>query len=366
MTIRQRAEKGILKIAEKMLLPITFDRLLIERRRRINKVTGYYPEAVFFSKMKSDKKYCVVRYARPTFALMAAGIQYIFCYHQLVERGYIPLIDIEFVYSYKQGRLGENNIWDLCFEQPITVKEAVEQPYVLAAGSFFSCTDDPEICLDINDNVKDHFIHVRKDNFREYYAKVKKYVDPIWKVKPEIIEEVEKNVWSKVKGFRVLGVFLRENFTKDIHLENEADQAVFGNHPLLPGVIETVEIIKTKLQDWKYDFIFLSTIYEDSLQAFIDEFGDKVICIDRKRMHFSDERITNFGMSEKEFYEIYLSDQFSNEEMIKTYLEEIIMLSQCDYLIGGASSGMAAALTMNGGKYEDIYILEDARKIQRY
>lgn len=366
MTIRQRAEKGILKIAEKMLPPTTFDRLLIERRRRLNKVTGYYPEAVFFSKEKSEKKYCVVRYTCPTFALMAAGIQYVFCYHQLVERGYIPLIDIEYAYSYRQGRLGEINIWDLCFEQPIPVKEAADQAYVLAAGRLFSYSDDSRVCFDINGDVSDHFIHVRKENFREYYAKVKKYVDPIWKVKPEIIMELEEKVWNKVEGHKVLGVFLRENFTKDISFKNKADQAVFGNHPLLPGVRETVKIIKTELQDWKYDFIFLSTLYEDSLQIFREEFGDKVVCIDRQRMHFSDERIANFGMSEKELYEVYLTNQHVNERWTKTYLEEIIALSKCDYLVGGASSGMAAALTMNGGNYEDIYILEDARKIQRY
>lgn len=366
MTIRQKAEKGILKIAEKILPPTTFDRFLIERRRRINKVIGYYPEAVFFSKGKSEKKYCIVRYTYPVFALMAAGIQYIFCYHQLVERGYIPLIDIEFAYSYRQGRLGENNIWDLCFEQPISVKEAVDQAYVLATGGLFSYSDAPRVCLDINSDMNDHFIHVRKDNFREYYAKVKKYVAPIWKVKPEIILELEEKEWNKVKGYRVLGVFLRESFTKDISPKNEADKAVYGNHPLLPGVREIVGIIKTGLQDWNYDFIYLSTMYEDSLQIFREEFGDKVVCIERHRLHFSDEPILSFDMSEKELYEQYLINQHVDEKITRTYLEEIIALSRCDYLIGGASSGMAAALTMNGGKYEDIYILEDARKIQRY
>ena len=49
-----------------------------------------------------------------------------------------------------------------------------------------------------------------------------------------------------------------------------------------------------------------------------------------------------------------------------TYLKEIIALSQCNYFIGGASSGAAIALTMNGGEYEDIYLLEDIRKINRY
>lgn len=366
MMIRQKAEKWILKIAEKALLPTTFDRLLLERRRRINKVAGYYPEAVFLSKGKSETKYCVVRYTLPTFALMAAGIQYVFCYHQLRERGYIPLIDIEYAYSFKQGKIGENNIWDLCFEQPITVKEAANEPYVLVTGDLLSYSDDPKVCQEINNDIRDHFIHVRKDNFREYYARAKKYIDPIWKVKPEIVTEFEKKVWDKVRGHRVLGVFLRENFTKDVCFDNQADKDVFVNHPLLPGVRETIEIIKTQLQGWKYEFIFLSTIYEDSLQIFREEFDDIVICIDRQRMKIKDKRPTSFGMSEKELYEISVERQEKNEEITKMYLEEIMALSRCNYLIGGASSGMAAALTLNGGEYEDIYILQDARKIKRY
>ena len=39
---------------------------------------------------------------------------------------------------------------------------------------------------------------------------------------------------------------------------------------------------------------------------------------------------------------------------------------RCTYFLGGPCSGSAVALTMNGGKYEDIYILEDKRKITRY
>ena len=71
-------------------------------------------------------------------------------------------------------------------------------------------------------------------------------------------------------------------------------------------------------------------------------------------------------MSEKEEYEAFRSNLPYYTNLVKTYLKEIIALSRCDYLLGGGSSGMAAALVMNGGKYDDIYILEDARKIKRY
>lgn len=367
MRMRENIEKAILRTAEKILPCTTFDRLLIERRRRINKVTGYYPQAVFLSKKRSKKKYCVVRFTTPTFALMAAGIQYVFCYYQLVERGYIPLLDIENAYSYQQGQLGEHNAWDMLFKQPISVNKVVNEPYVLATGELVSFADDPQICMDLNNDGRDHFIHVKKENYREYYAKAKKYTDPIWQVKDEVIEELNAEMWNRVKDYRVLGVFLREDFSRDVHHQNKADEIVYSNHPLLPGVKEIIAIIKDELPEWRYDFIFVSTMYIDSLKLFQEEFGNKVICIERERMNIINATpIINFEMNEREAHEASLEKLYLSDNINRSYLKEIIALSRCNYFVGGPSSGSAAVLTMNGGKYDDIYILEDSRKIKRY
>lgn len=365
MRVRQCIENLIMKVVERILPRTTFDRLLIERRRRINKVTEYYPYAFFLSKKKSKKKYCVVRYSFPNMALIAAGIQYIFCYHQLVERGYIPIIDIENDFSFKQGRLGEHNIWDVCFKQPITAKEVANERYVLATGELFSYSDDPQICLDLNGDSSDHFVHVRKEDFREYYAKVNKYTEPIWQVKDEILAELNEEIWNKVCRHRVLGVFLREDFSRDISHKSESDEAVYRNHPLMPGVKEVIEIIRTQLNEWKYDFIFLSTVYQESVEQFKEAFGNKLIYIERDRALINDEPLY-FSMNEREVYEDQQANLAYYENRSKTYLKDIVALSRCNYLIGGPSSGMAAALVMNGGKYDDIFILEDARKIPRY
>lgn len=367
MNRKQLIEKRVLSLIEKILPYTIYDRIIIERRRRINNVVGYYPHAVFFSKKKSNEKYCIVRYSASTMGLMAAGIQYIFCYHRLVERGYIPIIDIEYTYSYKQGKLGEANIWDACFEQPISAKDAMTQRYVLATGELFSYSDDPRTCLELNGNIHDHFIHVKKENFRSYYAKAKKYTEPIWKVKDELITELDEKNWKDISGHKILGILLRENFSKDYGHRKGREEEVYANHPLLPGVEEIISIIKKQLVEWKFDYIFLSTIYADSLERFKEEFGNKIISIDRKRMSLVNNASSyRWGMGEKELYEDIQSEAAIREEMAKSYLKEIIALSRCNYLLGGPSSGMAAALVMNGGKYEDIFVLEDERKINRY
>lgn len=366
MSFKRNVELFILKILEGALPNVVYDRLLIERRRRINHIQGYFPEAVFLSHKKSDIKYCIVRYTRPNFDLMAAGIQYVFCYHKLVERGYVPVIDIEYTYSFRQGRVGELNIWDECFEQPIPVKEIAKQPYVLATGLLFKYSDDPNVCLAINGDETDHFIHVKRENFREYYAKANELVKPIWKVKKELLEELDEEIWNKVRTQKVLGVFLRENFSKDVKYCTKEDEEVYNHHPLLPGVRETIEIINQELVSWEYDYILLSTMYKDSLEQFREVFGEKVLCIERERIYTDDITATNFSMGEQEEYEAYKNNISYYVNLVQTYLKEIVALSRCDYLLGGASSGMAAALTMNGGKYEDIYILKDEREIKRY
>ncbi len=360
--------KNILKVLEKIIPATTFDRILIERRRRlkVNNVTGYYPHAVFFSKKRSKEKYCVVRYTAPTFAMFAAGVQYVFCYYKLLEKGYIPLIDIEYAYSYRMGRLGEHNMWDLCFKQTIPVAEASKKSYVLATGDLLDYSDDPKVCYEINRDDEDHYIHVQKENYKEYYANAKKYIGPIWQVKDELLVELDAEIGNKLKGKKVLGVSLRECFTKDVKYETEEDKSVYGKHPLLPGVKETIEIVKRQLGEWECDFIFLATVYKESIELFKEEFGSKVICIERERMNINGAKMASFSMSEEEIYRANQKKRDYFDKMTISYVKEVVMLSKCDYLMGGASSGMAAALVMNGGKYKDIHILEDERKIQRY
>ncbi len=145
-------------------------------------------------------------------------------------------------------------------------------------------------------------------------------MEPIWQVKDELLADLDEELWNKVNGCKILGVFLRENFSKDVFYESREDRQVLANHPLLPGVRETIEIIKNQLFAWEYDFIFLSTMYIESLQRFRDEFGDKIICIERSRMSIKDNRLAYFGMSEKEIYEVFNSNPIQYINISQTYI----------------------------------------------
>ncbi len=365
--LKKWIDKNIVALAELLLSPAAFDRWTIERNRRGNRVKEYYPFAYVFAKGKSKEKYCVVRFSKSTFNLLAAGIQYVFWYHWLKERGYIPVIDIEYPYSYKQGRLGEANMWDWCFEQQITAKDAMTQKYVIATGYGFSPPDERKACLELNGDATDHFIHTRKENWREYYAAANRYVEPIWQLNETFKKEYARRIGHKLQGKRVLGVLLREEFSADVSTaSNSVIEEVYSNHPDLPTVDEVLNIIENELGTWRYDLIFLSTMYEDSVIAFKKAFGDKVTVIDRERRSFKNaKKGEDFILSEEVLYERDLKNNYFKDVTV-SYCAEIIALSKCDYFLGGPCSGSATALTMNGGKYEDIFILEDKRKIVRY
>lgn len=366
--MKRKVESFLLQIAEKILPPIAFDRCLLEWRRCVNHIDEYYPWAVFFSKKKAKEKYCVVRYTMPEMGLMAAGIQYVFVANWLKKRGYIPLIDIEYAYSYKQGRLGEDNSWDICFKQPITVREAVKAPYVLATGIGFSGKNDIKICNELNGDEMDHFIHTKKKDYRKYYAVAHKYAAPLWQIRDEIIEDCNCEIGHKIQGKRVLGVFMRETFSKEMNMKSTAvTEEIYSRHPDLPTVRETIAVIKNELKDWNYDLIFLSTIFEETIILFQKEFKEKVITLNRNRMTHreAEENVCFFEESDLKNYQTAKEMNRISETSI-SYIKELYLLSKCDYFLGGPSSGTVAAVTLNGGKYDDIYILEDANKIARY
>ena len=321
-------------------------------------------------KPRAKKKYYIFRYGIPSYGLFAAGLQYVFAYEWAISNGFIPVLDIESEYDFEHNRLGVSNLWDCCFEQEISVKEALGKDCVLVEA----IGGTPWIGYSnfgINDDKADHYIHITKEGaWRDYYARINKICKKSWVFKAEIMNIYKECYGSKINcGATVIGVALRENFSMDIapKLEGEAAK-VAVNHPLTIGVAETIELVREYMQKWQADKIFLSTLIQESVNQFVEAFGEKVICVDRQRMTVNEQIEANkaWDMNCKERYEHTKSiGDFVNNKTI-CYVYEVMGLAECDYLIASKSSGSAAALALNGGKYKDIYILPDAHNIKRY
>lgn len=328
-----------------------------------------YRFAYFVKRKRSKKKYCIFRFQLPDYMTFAAGIQYIFAYEYARSKGFIPVIDMEWEYCFHQYELGKDNAWEYCFNQPVSVEEALKKDYVLVETLGMPGTWLDQMCLDINGRKGDHWIHATQNNWREYYAKVNQYIQKSWTFKPELINEYQTKYGCKIEeGDRVLGVALRESFSSDAYNKMQAEaKKVFSEHPMCPGITETLELVHEHMKTWKCNKIFLSTMFQESLELFLQEFGDSVIYVDRDRNSLNDYKTKpdDWAMNNKEIYE-YHQKNSDIRNMTVTYTEEIIGLSKCDYLIAAKSSGSIAALAMNGGKYKDIYILPDKNNIERY
>ena len=329
-----------------------------------------YRAAYFHKKKKNAKeKYCIIRLQAPGLMTFAAAIQYIFVYEWAKNKGYIPVLDLEFEYNYMHNRLGEDNVWEYTFEQPISVKEALQKDWVLVESINVGDKWLPQTCLDINGKADDHYLHAVQDNWRNYYRKVHQYIEPIWTFKEDILDKYKTKYADKIRGENVLGVMLREAFSKEASekITDTWAKECYNQHPMAPDIYSTIEIVKECMKRWKCQKILLCTAYEESLEAFQREFGERfVLYIERKRCSLN-TMVTINDTIRMDAEEICARVQENGmDEIVRTYSYEVIALADCQYFIGAKCSGTSAALAINGGKYKDIYILPDANNIKRY
>ena len=183
--------------------------------------------------IKFHNKYCVFRLEFPGRSLFSTALSYIFMYEWAVHKGYTPIMDLEYAYVFQQKELGEDNKWEYCFEQPISIKEIRQQKYVLIRHTGTVNSWMEKTCLDINGKKDDISIHVTERNWRNYYANINKYVKKCWTFREELLEEFENKYGNKLKNVNgIIGVFLRENFSKDFYESlSDKEKKIWDRHP---------------------------------------------------------------------------------------------------------------------------------------
>lgn len=332
-------------------------------------------QSYFFSRKKADDKYVIFRFIMPNYMLFAAGNIYAFMYSSAIKNGLIPVMDMELEYDFENYRLGKENLWDACFRQDVTVQEALTKKWVLVEDVYVDRELLSEACMDINGDPDDHSIHSTMENWREYYAKVHEMIEPCWKFQTSIIGAYEKDVKEKIQmDDCIAGVFLRESFSREVekYALPASTEAVYRRHPRTYGLEETIACVKEFMDKWGCNKIFLATVFQESAERFIQEFGqDKIILVPRERNSFAESMLAAkpiWDYSSKERYEQYVKENMGSswEKTSVSYAEEVLALSKCDYYIGAKGSGGAAALALNGGQYRDIFILPDFHNIMRY
>lgn len=347
----------------------------VVRNRIFEKGKQNWRDSYWIRRKKGQpKKLWIIRWIMPNDMLFFAGMQYAFAYDFVKKHGGIPIFDLEFAYDFERYRLGEENLWEEVFTQEITVKEAIKQDHVFVEAVKMPNTWDRKVCMDINGAPNSRYIHARNDNWREYFKKVHKLIEPAWTFKPEIIKGFDEKYgkWFNTDE-PVLGVMLREFFTEDAH--NAITNTNFINyqskHPRVPGLQDILKIVKYYKEKWGCKKVFIATQAQESYDMYQNEFGEDALFVDRKRHYIIEYLKTGkigAGFGNKEQYEFYHGGENTGfiERSTIPYVNEVLCASKCDYLIGTPSGGLNAAMAINGGVYKDSFILEDINNSKWY
>lgn len=330
-----------------------------------------YLHSYFIRNQKGRIRYCIFRYPLPEINLLSTGIEYIFHFDFCRRKHLIPLLDLEYEWFFQENRLGEYNFWELVFQQKKSVRDAVREENVFIdriSGGFSYST---KACQNINGTWNNHRIYTTKNNWRNYYRKIHKYTSKCWQVHEHIQKHCDiffSEHFSKKE--KILGVMLREDFTAEFNKKlTGADKELYERHPLNPDTSEIIELIRKKRQEWGFNKIFLSTMYQESVQKFQDEFGDSVVIMDRIRRTLdisADNMRRKADMSIEENYQLFMNNREYFKQETLAYIYEVILLSRCSYYIAPHCSGSAAVLAFNGGRFLDIEVLENGRHVKGY
>lgn len=263
------------------------------------------------------------------YVTMLARIEYALR-HQM-----IPVIDMKNYANtfHKKNEVGKVNTWELFFEQPCNV--SLEE--ALKSGKARYVWDDipayhPNDSLDFlyNDDIVSY-----------YHAVAEKYI----RFQPDVLEVLQRKekeiLGAPDKRGRVLGVLARGT--------DYTGLKPYYN-PIQPELEQLIRVIDEYCTRYSCERIFVATEDAEILEKLIRVYGSRLLYTDQKRV----SKVTTYLYENQEF-----TDREPFERGIE-YLTSIYLLSQCNGLIAGRTSGTVGTCIM-ADHYEFRYIFSLGR-----
>lgn len=221
--------------------------------------------------------------------------------------------------------VGKVNAWDLFFQQPCgyTLDDIRH-----SANVILSSINPPK-------DYPDHPILSHEDQIKFWQALAAKYI----KLQPEIISAGQNYININFGHKKVLGVLCRGT---------DYTASKPKGHPIQPELDTVIADVKALMQEHGYVLIYLATEDIDIWNRFKTEFPG--IVMSYQQNHYS----TASGENINDVANKAMSPRERNRE----YLISITILSKCNALIAGATSGSIGALLMSQSyEYYKIYQL---------
>ena len=225
-------------------------------------------------------------------------------------KGYVPIFD---------------NTWNKYFEQPIKYSD----DYEMHEYPFLESLIQPQIVDIFDEDMKTVWttLYNRFIRLSEYHCK----------------DYIENEISSILSREKTLGVLVRG--TDYLILKPQG-------HPIQPTIEVIINDVKKLVTEKKYTKIYLATDEKAVVEVFENEFQGMILTNKRKyyddiyqkreSKNVSDILITNYHF------------QRQNDDFLKglEYLSSLMILSNCNAMIGGACGGTSFAYYMNNNQYE--------------
>lgn len=286
---------------------------------------------VSYGKENKGKEFYVVRRASAKvglFSLVLTSLGYI---KYALEQGYIPIVDMQNYSSFYQGARTENkNIWEYFFEQPCkwNLEDIVKSNKVILGNGIIS--------KDIE--YPDDNIAYDTQKFEFWKAVADEYL----KVNEDIRKEADRIAEELFGTSKILGILARG--TDYVNMRPY-------NHPIQPTAEQLMEKIDEVMVKQECNKIYLATEDKGIFEKFKVRYGEQVIALD------VDRHETQGTQNINDVRRMQKKDDYT---MAKEYLITILLLSKCDCLVAGNTSGSIGALLLNKG-YEYQYIFNLGR-----
>lgn len=245
------------------------------------------------------------------------------------ENNYIPVVDMQHFNNSLLGEkdYGKRNAWEFFFEQPDNIE------LVDAYHSRKIILSDSKSDLFMPNDSMDFFNN--KDGVLDYWrAQCREHV----RIKNALVSVME----SKYKELfapndRVLGVLARGTDYLKIKPVN---------HPIQPTMDQLIGKLNEVLEEQKCNKIFLATEDKAIVDKLRGEYGEKLVLNDCEYVDYKDGFLSDINLGDRKLK--------SNVD----YLTNIYILSKCNCIVAGRTSGtVTAAVFSKGWEYSYFFDL---------
>ena len=220
----------------------------------------------FEQKMKDydTKKFAIMRRTEcPDCGFFSFYIVHLGCIKRYLEKGYIPIIDLQsFKNIYNKRNKSVYNPWEVFFYQPYNYTLAEVKKY---AKNIYhkACTQNYYRPNPLN-------IYFHNSSIKFWHNISKNYM-PVKNVIMEEADLIMKKFFGNSKN--ILGVKIRgTNYVSDRP----------KGHSIQPNIEQVISDVKIFDEKYKYDFIFFTTEDENIRNKFVKEFDNKLKVFIRK------------------------------------------------------------------------------------